>query len=291
MTARRGLIWPLLFIVAGAVLLAANFGVLPPIRVTDVLNLWPLLLVLLGIDIALARRAPMLALGAELVVVALGVALVIAQPAYPGWFDGGSAPGGAQSVSAPRTGEGRLHLRLSGGAGSFTVHGGASDLVNASSDRGDLVLRTERSGSVTTVRVSQDDAGRRFGAPSGAHVDAAVASQVPTSLDLDAGAGEFVVDLRDVLLSDARISIGAASLRVVLPKPTGDVQIAISAGASSVVIEVPDGVEARVTTNGALLSVRSENPRIGGLETTHFATATDRVTVRVSAGASSIVLR
>ena len=69
----------------------------------------------------------------------------------------------------------------------------------------------------------------------------------------------------------------------------------MNAGASSIVIEVPDGVEVRVTTTGALLTLRSSNPRVtasgSAAETAGYASAQARVTVEVTAGASSVTVR
>jgi hypothetical protein len=60
------------------------------------------------------------------------------------------------------------------------------------------------------------------------------------------------------------------------------VPISVTAGAPSVTIDVPAGVEARVLTSGGLLNIK------GRPETRDYDTATDRVTVTVNGGASSI---
>jgi len=93
-------------------------------------------------------------------------------------------------------------------------------------------------------------------------VEARIASDVDTDLQVDGGAGEFIIDLRDVRVTNADINVGAAQLTVTLPKPTTAVTIDVNAGASSITIEVPDGVEAQVTTKGALLTLRSSNSRV-----------------------------
>jgi hypothetical protein len=58
---------------------------------------------------------------------------------------------------------------------------------------------------------------------------------------------------------------------------------------------VPEGVEARVTTDGALLTLRSSNTRVtlgnNTAETSGYGSATARVTVNVTAGVSSITIR
>ncbi len=292
MSGRRGLVWPLLLIAVGAVLLLRNFGYIGPFSAVALIALWPLILIVVGIDIAIGRRWPLAALGLDVAVIAAGLALVAAQPAYPRWivFGGSTGAQGVSHASAPRGSAQSLAFHLNGGAGTFRVAGGASDLVEVSSDQPSLTLR--RSGvEHVDVRVDQSDQGVRFGPGAPASVDAHFASDVPTTLEMNAGAGDFTVDLSGTRITDARINVGAASLRLVLPKTTGEVSISVGAGASSVVIEVPDGVEARISTTGALMSLRSENPRLASSETAGYASASDRVSVRVTAGATSVVIR
>ena len=54
-------------------------------------------------------------------------------------------------------------------------------------------------------------------------------------------------------------------------------------------------VEAQVTTKGALLTLRSSNARVtasgNSAQTSGYASATARVTVRVTAGVSSVTIR
>jgi hypothetical protein len=187
-----------------------------------------------------------------------------------------------------------MTLRLSAGAGTYQLSGGGTSLVHAESDHDDLrVTRADISGDRADVRVEQGitSNGFRFGPTAAAHVKVQVASDVATSLTVDAGAGDFTIDTSDIKVTDARISVGAASVRFVLPHPTGDVPITISAGASSIVLEVPAGVEARITSTGGLNSTHFENSRFSGSETSGYASAKDRVTVRITSGVTSIVIR
>jgi hypothetical protein len=295
--ARRGIIFPLILIAMGAVFLLANFGLIAPISLAGLLSLWPLLLVIAGIDIAFGKRWPLAALGADVLVVALGIALLTLGSFAPGvlpFVVGGSNEPGVSTIDVPRSDVKTLNLRLAAGAGTFDLRGGATSLVHVASDHEDLRLRgSARSGDRIDVRVDQGPTtnGFRIGPSDASHVTMTIASDIATSLVVDAGAGEFVIDTSDVKLTDARVSVGAASLRVVLPRPTGDVSYTISAGASNIVVEIPDGVEARVTSSGGLISRHDENPRLSGSETSGYAAAKDRVTVRISAGATSITVR
>ncbi len=296
MNGRRGLSWPLLLITIGLVFLLVNFGFIPGVTAFSLLSLWPLLLILAGVDIAVGRRWPLAALGIDVAVIALGLVLIASQPPFLGsqFFTGGES--GERDVSVARQSATSLSLDINGGAGRFRVSGGSTMLVEAHSGNQDLRVRRaafDRDGQHADVRLDQTGSRRVGGATI--DVETRIASDIPTALEINGGAGEFIIDLSNVTISTAELNVGAASLTLTLPRPTAAVSIEVNAGASSIVIEVPDGVEARVTTTGALLSLRSSNGRVtasgNAAETSGYASATARVIVRVTAGASSITIR
>jgi hypothetical protein len=297
MTARRSLFWPLVLITIGLIFLLVNFDVIPGVTALSLLNLWPLLLILAGIDIAIGRRWPLAALGIDVAVIALGLVLLSSQPTLLGApFFIVSAGGGERDVTVARQSATSLSLDINGGAGRFRVSGGSTMLVEAHSLNDDLRLRRavfDRGGQHGDVRIDQSGT-RRVGGPT-IDVETRIASDVPTELQVDGGAGDFIIDLSDVTISSAELNVGAASLTLTLPKPTAAVDVEVNAGASSIIVVVPEGVEARVTTTGALLQLRSTNTRVtvsgSAAETSGYGSATARVTVRVTAGASSITIR
>lgn len=280
MTVTRGLIWPLLLIAAGVSLLLANVGYIPPFNIGRAfVVLWPLALILVGIDLALSHRLPAAALALQVLVIAAGLGVLAVRPDIAA----SSGVGGpvAQAVSVERGDAKSATMRFQVGAGTFELGGGASALLEARSENRDLRERVTRTGDRTDVRLDQE-----FGGFTGGRVvSAKVASDIPMTIRLQAGAGEFTLDLREVKATDVRIETGASSLTLILPKPTGNVPVRIQAGASSIVIEVPPGVEAKISTSGGLISTS------GRTETSGYAAATDRVTVSVEAGASSIAVR
>ena len=306
---RRSFSWPLLLITIGLVFLLVNFGFIPGVTALQLLGLWPLLLILAGVDIALGRRWPLAAIGIDVAVIALGLVLVATQPTMfagsPFFIVNGGAPG-ERDVSVARQSARSLSLDINGGAGRFRVSGGSTALVEAHSANDDLRLRRadfDKAGEHADVRI--DQSGRRVGGAT-VDVETRIASDVPTELQVNGGAGEFVIDLSDVMISSAELNVGAASLTITLPKPslspppsgtqpTGNVSVEINAGASNITIHVPEGVEARVTTTGALLTLHSSNARLSSsgstAETSGYASAQTRVTVRITAGASSVTIR
>ncbi|TME76471.1 MAG: hypothetical protein E6I48_04545 [Chloroflexi bacterium] len=300
MNVRRGLFWPLVLITIGLVFLLVNYGLIPGVTALSLLSLWPLLLILGGVDIAIGRRWPLAALGIDVAVIALGLVLLSTQPTILGSpfpIFGGSS-GGERDVSVDRQSVTAMSLEINGGAGRFRVVGGSATLVEAHSASADLRLRRSDLGpqtSSTHADVRIDQIGNKRVGGTTTDVETRIASDVPTELSINGGAGEFFIDLSDVKVTSAELNVGAASLTLTLPKPTGTVNVDVNAGASSIVIEVPEGVEARVTTTGLVLTLRSSNPRVtasgNSAETSGYGTATARVTVHVTAGASSIAIR
>ena len=305
MTARRGVFWPLLLIAIGLIFLLSNYGLIAGVSWLAVLNLWPLLLVLIGLDIAFARRWPLPTLIAEVLVIAAGLALVASGPRFGGGIVFGDG-GGAADVSVPRGAATTASVMINGGAGRYHVSGGAAALVEAHSANADLRLRLSDRQDRVDVRLEQvGPQSVGFLRPTNpADIEVRIASDVPASFEMNAGAGEFDVDLSDVRVTDARLNTGASSARIVLPKPTGDVGVRLNAGASSIVVTVPPDVEARISTSGGFLTLRSDNGRLGesggsggcvacgsSVQTSGYGGAKDRVTVTITAGASSIVVR
>jgi len=262
---RRGVFWPLLLIALGLVFLLSNFGIISGISWRAIASLWPLLLILIGLDIAFARRWPLPTLALEVAVIAAGLALVASSPNLsPGIFvfGEGNGPGGTD-VSVPRGDTTQLTLTLNAGATrAYGVSGGATALVEAHSAEPDLRVRIAGTTPSPIVRLDQVSPNGFF-QPGGADIQVRIASDVPTSLTINAGAGQFDIDLSDVRVTAADVNVGASSMRFVLPKPSGDVAIEMNGGASNIVITVPEGVEARISTSGGLLSLRSDNPRLG----------------------------
>jgi hypothetical protein len=189
---------------------------------------------------------------------------------------------GRDAVRIPRDASDQLELDLRLGAGRFAVRGGSPELVEAESNGHDIESSIVRSGRRAHVRIGLNRPWFPFSGQGAPDWRIAVGGDVPTRLDVAAGAGEFELDLSSIRLVDARISVGAANATITLPVPIGEVPIRVSTGASQLTIVAPAGVEMAVRTSGGLLDVS------GPMETLGFAGATDRVAIRVDGAAASI---
>jgi hypothetical protein len=296
MNNRRGMFWPLVLIGTGVIALLANYGYIQGVSFLTLLALWPVLLILLGIDIAFARRWPLPTLAVEVAIISGALVLAATQPSALSvsaftFHSSSDCPTGIGSPSVPRGTMDRLSLRIDGGAARYRLTGGATGAVDVTSDREEICLRDRTTSSRGDVRISQS--GANFGGRS--EILVKVANDLPLSLNVSAGAGEFIIDLSDVKTTDARFSVGASNTTVILPRPTGDVPVRLDGGASNITIEIPSDVEARVIVSGGLVTTTSQNPRAtksGNIvETPGYGGAKDRVTVTINGGASSITVR
>jgi hypothetical protein len=254
----------LVLLVVGGVLLLQNTGALD----VDWELLWPALLILAGLIVLAgallgSRRAP---------------------SSDGNWAasEPGSGQGsGATSLSIPADGARRLELTLRLGAGQYRLAGGAAGLVDVIANEPTIESRVDRNDDLARVRLSPTVERWDWPWRNGYEWRMTVARDVPTVLAMQAGAGDFELDLSDVQLASASISVGAAELRVILPRPRGDVPIRVEGGAAQLTFLVPAGVEARVSTSGLLTTS-------GRPETPGYVAATDRVTVSVTGGIAAV---
>jgi hypothetical protein len=274
-----------LLIVVGVVYLLGNANVIS----ISWGELWPLILVAVGALILVRAMRP-----AEPPLTGPGPlpAPGVGTPPDPGeglaGASGAPPPGpapagrGTASLLVPREGAQQLDLAMAVGAGTFRVAGGSTELVDVRSSREDIYSRVERSGARTYLRLRQDASWLPWSFRGGTEWGVRLAEDVPTVFTLNAGAGDFTIDLSRLRIVDAGLSIGAAQARVVLPRPTGEVSVRLTAGASTVTIEIPPGVEARVRSEGGLLRFEGRG------ETADYERSRDRVSVSISGGASSV---
>lgn len=262
-SARRPLIaFPLVLIALGTAFLLANAGYVEEGAVRRLVDLWPIALVLVGLDIMVRDRSTAVALIVEIAVIAASLGYAVAGPAT------GLVPVGTSTTSVGRFDATSLALTVNYGAGRLTMHGGTNALVSVSSSREDVRVQDVRHSGAASVRISPTNDEFLFGTDR--VWDVVIPSDIPVRLTANVGAGEFRFGLRDVKLAAATINGGASDLTISFPKPTGDVPVTISAGASSITLEIPPGVDYRVRTTGGLNSVHGVETSAG------YTAATDR---------------
>jgi hypothetical protein len=292
------LFWPIVLIGAGAILLLSNLGVIHGNPWAIMLQLWPVLLIALGLEILFGGSTGWRAVVSAL----LGLALVggilwilIVQPAIPGLnFGGGNLQ--TTSISQPLNGVESARAELSFGAGTnklyalsdssnliegqLRTYGTPNFSVSTSGDRATIVLSP---GSATVPMVLPSISEETW--------DVGLNSSVTYQLDLNAGVGQSRIDLSKLRLSGGGIDGGVGTSELYLPGK-GNYRLTINGGVGTIRIYVPSGLAVRAEVNGGLGSFNRlpgmQEVRDNVYETPGFSTAENRVTLIIDGGVGSI---
>jgi Domain of unknown function (DUF5668) len=297
----RGLFFPLVLIAIGIIVLLANTGVVSPQALERLGDLWPLLLVILGLQLILnhtlpRQQATVIGLAATAIIVVAAVAYAVLAPATSlgtQRFDSSERLGGLSAAS----------LDLNYGSATVDVKaGGVGDsLYQAhvdypSGENPPTISLDRETGSLQIHESSTFSPFHLFGG-SRRHVQLTLTDQVPWSIQIGGGAANLRLDLRHAQLSKLEISGGANQLDAQLPSPKGTVLISVSGGANNVAIVAPVHSQWRVAVSGGVSAVTINGSSSGNLggdfnqQSPGYGSAADRFDIEISGGASHIDFR
>jgi hypothetical protein len=266
---RRGdLAGPVLLIGFGTLLLLINLGRIPVSLWGAISQLWPLALVVLGLDLLIPRRSVL----GSIVVAALllGVLFAGAGLALPAMSTPPSAVGG-EAVEVPATGAAAVDVTLISGAGSMWVDDGApgdallSGTVNIPGG-GQIEQSAATQGDTTTILVKTTGVviiPIQFGG-GGEVWDIGLAADPALRLSTQMGAGELRIDARGLNLDSIDASTGAGEVEVRVP--AGASAVTMSAAVGMLTVRVPVGTPVRLEASSLAgsVDVPSGYERVGG---------------------------
>lgn len=290
-------LWALILIAAGVVLLLNNFGVLPWGVWGTLWRFWPVLLVLIGLNIIWGRSHPWASGAASLVIILIVLGIAIGVTGRP---QAGTVSG---SFSEPLGGLERATVEIEFGAGDLVV----DSLIPSSANLMEGEIRhTGRDGSISkdfdrqgnsgTFKLSSAERRWRFWERDvkedwGIYLS----QQIPLELTLKTGASTCRLDLTDLKVTRLQADVGASSMSLQLPAAAGTTDVVIKAGAAGLDIRVPNGVAAKISLRTGVSSVdidTSRFPRSGDYYMSpDYATAANRVNIELDLGASSVDIR
>ena len=245
---RRGdLAGPVLLIGFGTLVFLMNLGRIPVSLWVALSQLWPLALVVLGLDLLIPRRSVL----GSIVVAALllGVVFLGAGLALPALSTPPTAVDG-EAVNVPAAGAAAADVSLVSGAGSMWVDGlsGKDPLVSGTVSvpgTGQVEQKVDTEGDTTTVLLKTTGTvivPIQFG--NGEVWDIAIATVPEVRLSAQMGAGEIHLDSRELNLEAIDASIGAGKVEVILPE--GPSAVKLSAAVGDLTIRVPEGTPVRL---------------------------------------------
>ncbi|HEY3084034.1 MAG TPA: DUF5668 domain-containing protein [Candidatus Dormibacteraeota bacterium] len=254
----RTFIWPALLILAGVVALLVNLGQIPVDRLYQLINLWPVVLVVIGIELILRRTVHGTAGDAAAALIVL--LAIVGAAAYVTVAPSPSATHTFES-SAQRGDIKNAHLEIDAGAATVNVSGttgGSSDLYRAhiaySGPKPQVGLDTA-SGTLT---ISQPSGNFLFFQTRRFTVNLQLNPDVQWSVELNTGATTSTLDLARVHVTSVSLSSGAARDEITLGPASGVVPVEINGGALTVRIHRPSATEASVEVSGGAVNLTAD---------------------------------
>jgi hypothetical protein len=295
----RGVFFPLLLVGLGIILMLNTLGVLEVPILPLLTSLWPVLLVLIGLDILIGGRSAVGNLLASVVLVALLAGAVffaslsaseygsltheqIGRPIHAAAEEldatvvFGAGELDVSAMSAPEDFAAEVDFRPVTGRGmdySYEVGGGQGMLYIADGKEDpDFDWWTSRSSKMSV----------------------ALPPDMPISLDALTGVGAMTLDLTELEIEALEAEVGVGELIVKLPEE-GDFEADLSAGIGQVTVVVPDGMEARVEHDVGIGNLDIDEGRFvserDSYVTRGFADADSRVVLTLDVGIGEIVVR
>lgn len=302
----------LLLVALGVLLLLTTIEVVSLGIWLELAKFWPVLLVLIGVEIIFARIHPLwrVALISTTLVAVIAAAHYSVpeydpdQPLHVSYFE---------PLSDTQT----LHLSADFMAGGFQLSAETPDdkpgtgllavdfnnqpaRVTTKRSNGDLKVRLASSGpyltySSDTTHTTEDgktitssSTSSTTNVPIGlADWRLTAPSDVEIEIDISSGVADLDLDLRNLDVRKLTIQAGATDIRIQLPTNAGETHVDINAGAADIDLIVPPTIGARIEIDAPLKSTQIDPIRftetIDGYQSPNFHQAANRITIDIEA--------
>jgi hypothetical protein len=291
----RSLIWPALLILAGIIALLVNTGAIPADRLFLLVNLWPLILIVIGLELIIRRGLHGVA--ADAAAAAVVILAVVASAAYIA-VTPSPAAASTLDLSEPA---GELHqasIQLNFGSSTIEISEGSdlgSRLFQAHIEGPNPGLDWKFDKSTGALTVSQRTH-FPFAFQNG-HVTAEIqlSPEVIWTIGENTGASTDTIKLPHVKVGSISINTGASREELTLGPPSGIVPVEVNGGALTVNVHRPAGIEASVGVSGGAISLNADGTSRHGIGDLHyqssgFGGASDAYRIGVNGGACTVTL-
>lgn len=313
---------PLILIGLGALLLLQNAGLIQ-VSIWDVVGrLWPLIPVLVGIELLIGQRSPRAAVLVMLLVIICAVpaivlfGLVAVDSSQSGGWTVNITSDHSHSQTAsrlPRIEEpladverAEVELRLGVGELHLSSLPASSPLLIA----GDFVAGSGReapawevgriqNGEHAEIRIVSGSGAYDFNSEnSGERWDLQLSPEIPIEMDLKAGVvSQVELDLTRLLVPELEVEVGAAQLHLRLPAH-GHTEATVEAGAADITIDIPADTPARIRTRGGLAQIEVDTRAFPRLDSSdvyqspgYDASSDNRIDLEIRTGFAKVEVR
>jgi hypothetical protein len=291
----RTFFWPALLILAGVVALLVNSGRISIDRVAQLFDLWPVILILIGLELVIRRSVH--GRSAEILTAVIALVAIAGALVYVAV---GPSPATNQTVdaTAPAGDISHAALEIDVGAANITMAG--SDSLNGALYRAHI----QYSGSAPDVSfdkssgellIQQSSNGFSFFQNRRFVMNLELNQAVSWTITSNTGAASETMNLSSVHVGSVSINTGASREEISLGTPSGVVPVTVNGGALTVNVHRPSSTAAAIAVSGGAISLNADGRQtraIGNLtfQTSNFGGAVDAYRVEVNGGACTVTL-
>ena len=246
--------WPVVLVGAGVILLLKNFGVLQDFNFNFLFRLWPLLLVVVGLDLIFGRQFPWV--GALIGLLAVGAIIVFLffAPSM-----GINPPAGVRTevLSTPLENTERVKYNLDTAAEPVHISAlqNSEDLFKATIvHRGfinfNVTGENEKEITLSQTTTSED---RISVVPGLVNLkwEISLTPAIPSIINLDGGSGALKIDLEGIALEALRANLGSGASDITLPESATAYTVEIDSGSGAVNLSLADETELTLTLSSS----------------------------------------
>ena len=210
----RSLFWPIILIGVGLVWFLSNIGAIPNFNPLALLNLWPLVLIALGLDLLIGRKSPLIGLLIGLATVGAAVAILLAAPNL-----GGSTQAITEQFTEPLAGVTSAVVEINSSSEPLNIHGlndSANLFEGTITHTGSVEFQTSGS-SEKHIKLSQNGSNLQFffGLPTAnLRWDVGFNPGVPVQLNVNSASGSVQMHLAGLQLSGLKVDGASGSLSI-----------------------------------------------------------------------------
>ena len=285
--ARRpyGLVFPIVLVLGGLLILLANLGTLPSDAGWRLLQLWPLLLVMLGVELLV----PHLFHGVAVPLVTL---LLVGAIALGGF---------AYALAGPPSLIGGTYTRFQSSSpvgelttGSVTIDAAGADVNIRAGDSGDQLYQARVDYAGSAPRFSYSNGNIHISTNQNNFfiwnrrqdvIDVTLNQSVDWTVDINGAGTSVKIDLTSGKLHSFSYDGVGGNVSLLASEPNGLVNVTLSGVGIAATVNVPSGTEYRVTAKGIGTTVE------GTSQTPGWATATDRYDVTANGVGARVTVR
>lgn len=289
----RSFFWPAVLILVGVFALLVNSGLVAPERLDRLADLWPLILVVIGLEL-LVRRS-LQGANAELAAVLIVALAIAGAAAYVALGPAIATGTHTLDVSGKLGSLKQASVRVEVKAAQITVEGAdiGADLYRAHVVySGNNPAFAESNGDLQIVQANSSGfffQDRRFA------LDLTLSTAVIWKIVVDSGASSDSFNLANAPVAGIELRTGASREDITVGAPSGFVPITVDGGALTVNVHRPKGVAASVSVSGGAVNLTFDGRQshaIGTVtaQTSDYNSASDRYRIQVNGGASNVTV-